>query len=46
MDTSIINYGELPEFKNFTPENIRNQFPVVLKKIDEDFNNNIFTINV
>ena len=39
MDTSIFKYGELPEFKNFTPENIRKQFPVVLEKIAEDFKN-------
>jgi len=37
MDTSIFKYGELPEFKKFTPENIIKQFPVVLEKIDEDF---------
>ena len=36
MDTSIFRYGELPEFKKFTPENIRKQFPLVLKKIAED----------
>jgi len=39
MDTSIFKYGELPEFKKFTPENINKQFPQVLKKITEDFNN-------
>ena len=33
MDTSIFQYGELPEFKKFTPENINKQFPVVLEKI-------------
>ena len=33
MDTSIFKYGELPEFKKFTPENISKQFPVVLEKI-------------
>ena len=37
MDTSIFRYGELPEFKKFTPENIGNQFPVVLEKLEEDF---------
>jgi len=26
MDTSIFKYGELPEFKKFTPENINKQF--------------------
>ena len=39
MDTSIFKYGELPEFKRFTPENITKQFPLVLQKIDEDFKN-------
>ena len=39
METSIFRYGELPEFKKFTPENISNQFPVVLEKLAEDFNN-------
>ena len=37
MNTSIFKYGELPEFKEFTPENIRKQFPLVLEKIAEDF---------
>ena len=37
MDTSIFKYGELPEFKKFTPESISKQFPVVLEKIAEDF---------
>ena len=35
MDTSIFNFGELPEFKEFTPENISKQFPQVLEKIAE-----------
>ena len=39
MDTSIFKYGELPEFKKFTSEKITKQFPVLLKKITEDFNN-------
>jgi len=39
MDTSIFKYGELPEFKKFTPEIISKQFPAVLKKITEDFEN-------
>ena len=39
MNTSIFRYGELPEFKKFTPENINNQFPVVLEKRAEDFKN-------
>ena len=37
MDTSIFKYGELPEFKKFSPENISKQFPGVLEKISEDF---------
>ena len=39
MDTSIFKYGELPEFKKFTPENINKQFPIVLEKIAEEFKN-------
>ena len=39
MDTSIFKYGELPEFKKFTPENISKQFPAVLEKIAQDFKN-------
>jgi len=39
MDNTIFKYGELPEFKKFTPENISKQFPVVLEKISEDFKN-------
>ena len=35
MDSSIFKYGELPEFKKFTPESISKQFPVVLEKITE-----------
>jgi len=37
MNTSIFKYGELPEFKKFTPESISKQFPVVLEKISKDF---------
>jgi len=37
MDTSIFKYGELPEYKKFTPESINKQFPLVLEKIAEDF---------
>ncbi len=37
MDTSIFKYGELPDFKKFTPESISQQFPLVLEKIAEDF---------
>jgi len=39
MDTSIFKYGELPQFKKFTPETISKQFPVVLEKITEEFKN-------
>ena len=39
MDTSIFNYGELPQFKKFTPERISKQFPAVLEKIAEEFKN-------
>jgi len=39
METSIFKYGELPEFKKFTPENISKQFPAVLQKISKDFQN-------
>ena len=39
MNTSIFKYGELPEFKKFTPESISKQFPVVLEKIADDFKN-------
>ena len=39
MDTSIFKYGELPEFKKFTSENISKQFPLVLEKIAKEFKN-------
>ena len=39
METSIFKYGELPEFKKFTPDSISKQFPVVLEKITEEFKN-------
>ncbi|MBO8204170.1 M3 family metallopeptidase [Prochlorococcus marinus] len=39
METSIFKYGELPEFKKFTPETINKQFPGVLEKIGNDFKN-------
>ena len=39
MDTSIFKYGELPEFKEFTPENISKQFPEELEKIAKEFKN-------
>ena len=37
MDSSIFKYGELPEFKKFTPDIICKQFPDVLEKIRNDF---------
>ena len=37
MDTSIFNYGELPEFKKFTTDNIDQEFPSVIDKINQDF---------
>ena len=39
METSIFKFEELPEFKNFTPESIGKQFPIVLEKITKDFKN-------
>ena len=39
METSIFKFGELPDFKKFTPEIISKQFPDVLKKIGNDFKN-------
>jgi len=39
MDTSIFKYGELPQFKKFTPEIISKQLPVVLENITEEFKN-------
>jgi len=39
MDTSIFKYGELPQFKKFTPESISKHFPAVLEKITEEFKN-------
>ncbi len=39
MATSIFKFGELPNFKNFTPENINKEFPSVLEKINLDFKN-------
>ena len=46
MDTSIFKYGELPQFKKFTPESISKQFPVVLKEITEEFKNIEKEINI
>ncbi len=37
METSIFNYGELPEFQKFTTERINQEFPSVIEKINLDF---------
>ncbi len=37
METSIFNYGELPEFNKFTSERINQEFPSVINKINHDF---------
>ena len=37
METSIFNYGELPEFDKFTSDRINQEFPNVLEKINLDF---------
>ncbi len=37
METSIFNYGELPEFNKFTSDRINQEFPSVLEKIKQDF---------
>ena len=39
MKNSIFKFGELPEFKKFTPENINKEFPKVIEKINLDFQN-------
>jgi len=39
MENSIFKFGELPEFKKFTPENINKEFPKVIEKINLDFKN-------
>ena len=39
METSIFKYGELPDFKKFTPENISKQFPNVIENIGKDLKN-------
>ena len=39
METSIFNYGELPEFKKFTADRINQEFPSVIEKINLDFQN-------
>ena len=37
METSIFNYGELPEFDKFTSDRINQEFPNVIEKINLDF---------
>ena len=37
METSIFNYGELPEFNKFTSDRINQEFPKVIDKINLDF---------
>ena len=37
MENSIFKFGELPDFKKFTPENINKEFPSVIEKINVDF---------
>ena len=37
METSIFNYGELPEFNKFTSDRINQEFPNVIEKINLDF---------
>ncbi len=39
MKNSIFKFGELPEFKKFTPENINKEFPSVIEQINLDFQN-------
>ena len=38
METSIFNYGELPDFNKFTSDRINKEFPSVIDKINQDFN--------
>ena len=37
METSIFNYGELPEFNKFSTDRINQEFPSVIEKINLDF---------
>ncbi|CAE19052.1 Peptidase family M3 [Prochlorococcus marinus subsp. pastoris str. CCMP1986] len=37
METSIFNYGELPEFNKFSSDRINQEFPGVIEKINLDF---------
>ena len=37
METSIFNYGELPEFNKFSSDRINQEFPSVIEKINLDF---------
>ncbi len=37
METSIFNYGELPEFNKFSSDRINQEFPSVIENINLDF---------
>ena len=37
METSIFNYGELPEFNKFSSDIINQEFPSVIEQINLDF---------
>ena len=37
MESTIFNYGELPEFNKFTSDKINEEFPSVIKKINQEF---------
>ena len=37
METTIFEYGQLPEFIDFTPERIDEEFPYIISKIKKDF---------
>ncbi len=37
MESTIFNYGELPEFNKFTSDRINQEFPNVIEKINLDF---------
>ena len=39
MESTIFNYGELPEFNKFTSDRINQEFPKVIDKINLDFKN-------
>ena len=39
MENTIFKFGELPEYKKFTPERINQEFPIIIEKIKTDFKN-------